>query len=170
MWQDTVLVRPGEEVQVAFKAGNPGIWMDHCHNYWHSKLGMVMHLAYDNVTTPYEVGGRKDPIRHPLPCGAVGQILELSADVLIDAAGLQRERLTVLALSGEDRPGRCGWRYILRSRRPLSAVEKRCPVPPDFKRVPSEFERSLPFAQIRDGGCRERAIGYVPEVPAAAPG
>ncbi|MGW7278093.1 multicopper oxidase family protein [Streptomyces sp. NPDC054844] len=57
MWQDTVLVRPGEEVQVAFKADNPGIWMDHCHNFWHSKLGMVMHLAYDNVTTPYEVGG-----------------------------------------------------------------------------------------------------------------
>ncbi|WND32978.1 multicopper oxidase domain-containing protein [Streptomyces sp. BB1-1-1] len=56
-WQDTVLVRPGEEVQVAFKAGNPGIWMDHCHNFWHSKIGMVMHLAYDNVTTPYEVGG-----------------------------------------------------------------------------------------------------------------
>ena len=57
MWQDTVLVRPGEEVQVAFKADNPGIWMDHCHNFWHSKLGMVMHLAYDNVTTPYEIGG-----------------------------------------------------------------------------------------------------------------
>ncbi|MEV6758242.1 multicopper oxidase family protein [Streptomyces sp. NPDC051214] len=57
MWQDTVLVRPGEEVQVAFKADNPGIWMDHCHNFFHSKLGMVMHLAYDNVTTPYEIGG-----------------------------------------------------------------------------------------------------------------
>ncbi|WP_399927723.1 multicopper oxidase family protein [Streptomyces kanamyceticus] len=57
MRQDTVLVRPGEEVQVAFKADNPGIWMDHCHNFWHSKLGMVMHLAYDNVTTPYEIGG-----------------------------------------------------------------------------------------------------------------
>ncbi|ARX80685.1 hypothetical protein SMD44_00083 [Streptomyces alboflavus] len=57
IWQDTVLVRPGEKVQVAFKADNPGIWMDHCHNFWHSKLGMVMHLAYDNVTTPYEIGG-----------------------------------------------------------------------------------------------------------------
>ncbi|MFI8965396.1 multicopper oxidase family protein [Streptomyces sp. NPDC053493] len=58
IWQDTVLVRPGEEWEVAFKADNPGIWMDHCHNFNHAQLGMVMHVAYENVTTPYQVGGK----------------------------------------------------------------------------------------------------------------
>ncbi|MEU8618696.1 multicopper oxidase family protein [Streptomyces sp. NPDC048623] len=58
LWQDTVLVRPGEAWEVAFKADNPGIWMDHCHNFTHAQLGMVMHLAYENVTTPYTVGGK----------------------------------------------------------------------------------------------------------------
>ncbi|WMX44544.1 multicopper oxidase family protein [Streptomyces roseicoloratus] len=58
IWQDTVLVRPGEAWEVAFKADNPGIWMDHCHNFTHAQLGMVMHLAYENVTTPYTVGGK----------------------------------------------------------------------------------------------------------------
>ncbi|GAA3368870.1 multicopper oxidase family protein [Streptomyces sannanensis] len=58
IWQDTVLVRPGEEWEVAFKADNPGIWMDHCHNFGHAQLGMVMHVAYENVTTPYQVGGK----------------------------------------------------------------------------------------------------------------
>ncbi|MFD5323169.1 multicopper oxidase family protein [Streptomyces sp. NPDC127092] len=58
IWQDTVLVRPGEEWEVAFKADNPGIWMDHCHNFTHAQLGMVMHVAYENVTTPYTVGGK----------------------------------------------------------------------------------------------------------------
>ncbi|WP_370415407.1 multicopper oxidase family protein [Streptomyces fradiae] len=58
IWQDTVLVRPGEAWEIAFKADNPGIWMDHCHNFTHAQLGMVMHLAYENVTTPYTVGGK----------------------------------------------------------------------------------------------------------------
>ncbi|MFG2561805.1 multicopper oxidase family protein [Streptomyces sp. NPDC048496] len=58
IWQDTVLVRPGEAWEVAFKADNPGIWMDHCHNFTHAQLGMVMHVAYENVTTPYTVGGK----------------------------------------------------------------------------------------------------------------
>ncbi|MEV5341628.1 multicopper oxidase domain-containing protein [Streptomyces sp. NPDC052676] len=58
IWQDTVLVRPGEEWEIAFKADNPGIWMDHCHNLLHATLGMVMHVAYENVTTPYHVGGK----------------------------------------------------------------------------------------------------------------
>lgn len=34
-WADTVEVLPGEAVEVAFRADNPGIWgiwMDHCHN------------------------------------------------------------------------------------------------------------------------------------------
>ncbi|MBC2364810.1 multicopper oxidase domain-containing protein [Listeria booriae] len=38
---------------MAFKADNPGIWMDHCHNLDHATNGMMMHLQYDNVYTPF---------------------------------------------------------------------------------------------------------------------
>ena len=37
-------------------ADNPGIWMDHCHNLKHAAEGMVTHLMYDGVTTPYKLG------------------------------------------------------------------------------------------------------------------
>lgn len=57
IWLDTINVRPGEAWEIAFKADNPGIWMDHCHNFEHTQLGMVLHLAYENVTSPYLVGG-----------------------------------------------------------------------------------------------------------------
>jgi FtsP/CotA-like multicopper oxidase with cupredoxin domain len=55
-WADTVEVVPGEVVQVAFRADNPGIWMDHCHNLEHAAQGMVLHLGYDGVTSPYQIG------------------------------------------------------------------------------------------------------------------
>jgi FtsP/CotA-like multicopper oxidase with cupredoxin domain len=61
VWMDTVSVQPGETVTVAFKADNPGIWMDHCHNLGHAKIGMVMHLAYTDVTTPFVVGDGNNP-------------------------------------------------------------------------------------------------------------
>lgn len=56
LWLDTVLVEPGETYEVAFRADNPGIWMDHCHILEHAAWGMTMHLSYHNVTTPYMVG------------------------------------------------------------------------------------------------------------------
>ncbi|MEV6599735.1 multicopper oxidase domain-containing protein [Actinoplanes sp. NPDC051346] len=55
-WLDTVLVRPGETYEVMFRADNPGLWMDHCHNLDHAAIGMVMHLAYEGWTTPFEAG------------------------------------------------------------------------------------------------------------------
>jgi FtsP/CotA-like multicopper oxidase with cupredoxin domain len=55
-WTDTLNVAPGETYEVAFKADNPGIWMDHCHNLDHAAAGMMMHLGYEGVTTPFEVG------------------------------------------------------------------------------------------------------------------
>lgn len=55
-WTDTLDVRPGEIFEIAFVADNPGIWMDHCHNLEHARNGMVMHLAYEGVTSPYHVG------------------------------------------------------------------------------------------------------------------
>ncbi|MGH2534444.1 MAG: multicopper oxidase domain-containing protein [Thermomicrobiales bacterium] len=55
-WIDTLNVAPGERYELAFHADNPGVWMDHCHNLDHAAIGMTMHLAYDGVTTPFEVG------------------------------------------------------------------------------------------------------------------
>ena len=55
-WPDTLEVRPHESYVVAFRADNPGIWMDHCHNLVHAAAGLTMHLAYEGVTTPFDVG------------------------------------------------------------------------------------------------------------------
>ncbi|WP_020579096.1 multicopper oxidase family protein [Actinopolymorpha alba] len=55
-WTDTLEVRVGDIYEVAFRADNPGIWMDHCHNLQHSSKGMVTHLGYEGVTTPYRAG------------------------------------------------------------------------------------------------------------------
>jgi FtsP/CotA-like multicopper oxidase with cupredoxin domain len=54
---DTLNVDPGDEYTIAFRANNPGIWMDHCHNLGHAAAGLTMHLAYAGVTTPFVVGG-----------------------------------------------------------------------------------------------------------------
>lgn len=55
-WTDTLNVAPGETYEVAFRADNPGLWMDHCHNQDHAALGMTMHLLYEGVTSPFEMG------------------------------------------------------------------------------------------------------------------
>ena len=60
LWLDTFDVGPGEVWEVALYADNPGIWMDHCHNLQHAALGMVTHLAYRGVTTPFDHGGPAD--------------------------------------------------------------------------------------------------------------
>ncbi len=62
-WTDTLNVAPGESYEVAFKADNPGVWMDHCHNLDHATVGMMLHLSYEGVTTPFEVGDATD--NHP---------------------------------------------------------------------------------------------------------
>ncbi|GII87429.1 hypothetical protein Ssi03_54190 [Sphaerisporangium siamense] len=53
LWLDTFDVQPGQVWEVAFRAGNPGLWMNHCHNLSHADLGMALHLAYDGVTSPF---------------------------------------------------------------------------------------------------------------------
>jgi FtsP/CotA-like multicopper oxidase with cupredoxin domain len=55
-WVDTLNVDPGDDYVVAFRADNPGVWMDHCHNLGHAAAGLTMHLAYAGVTTPFLVG------------------------------------------------------------------------------------------------------------------
>jgi len=56
-WVDSLNVLDGETMDIAFVADNPGIWMDHCHNLTHAAQGMVAHLMYTGVTTPYAIGG-----------------------------------------------------------------------------------------------------------------
>jgi FtsP/CotA-like multicopper oxidase with cupredoxin domain len=56
-WIDSLDVGNGESYDIAFVADNPGIWMDHCHNLPHAGQGLVAHLMYTNVTTPFQIGG-----------------------------------------------------------------------------------------------------------------
>jgi FtsP/CotA-like multicopper oxidase with cupredoxin domain len=57
LWMDTFEVGPGEVWEVALRADNPGIWMDHCHNLRHAAEGMMFHLRYEGITTPYRMVG-----------------------------------------------------------------------------------------------------------------
>ncbi|WP_353950170.1 multicopper oxidase family protein [Knoellia sp. S7-12] len=56
-WIDSLNVEDGEAYDIAFVADNPGIWMDHCHNLRHAREGLVAHLAYFGVTSPFVIGG-----------------------------------------------------------------------------------------------------------------
>jgi FtsP/CotA-like multicopper oxidase with cupredoxin domain len=56
-WVDSLNVEPGQTYDTAFIADNPGIWMDHCHNLPHAADGLVAHLMYQGVTTPFVIGG-----------------------------------------------------------------------------------------------------------------
>ena len=59
-WVDSLQVGDGETYVIAFVADNPGIWMDHCHNLPHASQGLVTHLMYAGVTTPFVIGGSAD--------------------------------------------------------------------------------------------------------------
>ena len=48
-WTDTLDVEPNERYELAFRADNPGLWMDHCHNLKHAAEGLTMHLAYAGI-------------------------------------------------------------------------------------------------------------------------
>jgi FtsP/CotA-like multicopper oxidase with cupredoxin domain len=56
-WVDTLDVHPGESYQIAFVADNAGIWTDHCHTLPHAVDGLVAHLMYEGVTTPFTING-----------------------------------------------------------------------------------------------------------------
>jgi FtsP/CotA-like multicopper oxidase with cupredoxin domain len=56
-WVDSLDVHPGERYDVAFVADNPGIWSDHCHTLPHAVDGLVAHVMYDGVTTPFTIDG-----------------------------------------------------------------------------------------------------------------
>lgn len=54
---DTLNISNGESYVVAFRADNPGIWMDHCHTLVHAAQGLSTHLMYNGYTTPFQIGG-----------------------------------------------------------------------------------------------------------------
>ena len=62
-WVDTLNVGPNESYDAAFRADNPGLWMDHCHNLRHAAKGLTMHVVYEGVTTPFRAGD--DAGNHP---------------------------------------------------------------------------------------------------------
>ncbi|GMK37013.1 hypothetical protein PCCS19_00660 [Paenibacillus sp. CCS19] len=62
-WTDTLDVAPGDTYTVAFRADNPGVWMDHCHNLFHASVGMMMHLSYEGVSSPFAMG--RATVNHP---------------------------------------------------------------------------------------------------------
>jgi FtsP/CotA-like multicopper oxidase with cupredoxin domain len=56
-WIDSLDVRPGESYEIAFVADNPGIWSDHCHTLPHAVDGLVAHIMYEGVSTPFTING-----------------------------------------------------------------------------------------------------------------
>lgn len=56
IWLDTVLVQPGEVWELALRADNPGVWMDHCHILFHAAAGMMLHVEYEGVQSNFDAG------------------------------------------------------------------------------------------------------------------
>lgn len=54
---DSLNVDPGQTCGITFLADNPGIWMFHCHDLEHAADGLMVHFAYDGVSSPFVVGG-----------------------------------------------------------------------------------------------------------------
>ncbi|RFU83762.1 multicopper oxidase family protein [Streptomyces triticagri] len=44
--KDTAVILPGSGLTADFDADNPGLWMLHCHNVYHSEAGMMTVLGY----------------------------------------------------------------------------------------------------------------------------
>ncbi|MCX7709126.1 MAG: multicopper oxidase family protein, partial [Clostridia bacterium] len=51
--KDTLMVKPGEKYIVAFKADNPGNWVQHCHELHHAAAGMMQKIEYTDFKSNY---------------------------------------------------------------------------------------------------------------------
>ncbi|GHO97599.1 copper oxidase [Reticulibacter mediterranei] len=56
VYLDTINLHDGDSYEIGFRANNPGLWMDHCHNLSHAAQGMDMMVVYPNISTPFNVG------------------------------------------------------------------------------------------------------------------
>jgi FtsP/CotA-like multicopper oxidase with cupredoxin domain len=50
VWKDTVLIRPGESVDILLDVFNPGRWMAHCHIAEHNQSGMMFSFPVTEKT------------------------------------------------------------------------------------------------------------------------
>jgi FtsP/CotA-like multicopper oxidase with cupredoxin domain len=51
--KDTLMVKPGEKFEVAFKADNTGKWVQHCHELHHATAGMMQGIEYTDFIPNY---------------------------------------------------------------------------------------------------------------------
>ena len=51
--KDTLMIKPGEEYGVAFKADNAGNWVQHCHELHHAAAGMMQRIEYTDFISHY---------------------------------------------------------------------------------------------------------------------
>jgi FtsP/CotA-like multicopper oxidase with cupredoxin domain len=51
-WKDTVLLMPGERVNLLVRFGDyPGLFLYHCHNLEHEDMGMMRNYLVENTTS-----------------------------------------------------------------------------------------------------------------------
>ena len=53
LMKDTLLIKPGEEYVIAFKADNSGNWVIHCHELHHAASGMMQKIEYTDFKSNY---------------------------------------------------------------------------------------------------------------------
>ncbi|MDF2941706.1 MAG: hypothetical protein K0S01_564 [Herbinix sp.] len=51
--KDTLLIKSGEKYVIAFKADNPGNWVQHCHELHHAAAGMMQKIIYSDYKANY---------------------------------------------------------------------------------------------------------------------
>lgn len=51
--KDTLLIKPNESYTIAFKADNPGNWVQHCHELHHAAGGMMQKVEYLDFKSNY---------------------------------------------------------------------------------------------------------------------
>jgi len=51
--KDTLLIKPNESYTIAFKANNPGNWVQHCHELHHAAGGMMQKIEYVDFKSNY---------------------------------------------------------------------------------------------------------------------
>jgi FtsP/CotA-like multicopper oxidase with cupredoxin domain len=51
--KDTLLIKPNESYIIAFKADNPGSWVQHCHELHHAAAGMMQKIEYFGFKSNY---------------------------------------------------------------------------------------------------------------------
>lgn len=53
MMKDTLMIKPNESYTIAFKADNPGNWVQHCHELHHAAAGMMQKIEYEGFKSNY---------------------------------------------------------------------------------------------------------------------